>query len=493
MSQGLPVQTVINVTVNMAVRAAQGRNFGALLIVGATPVIDASERMRSYADIKGIQADFGLDAPESKAAALYYQQSPQPVDAFVGRWVKDDAAAALRGAVLTPEQQAMANFTTVTDGAMKISVDGVAKTVSAVDFSAETNLNGVAARVAEKLTTAEVTWDAVAGRFVIASKTTGESSAVGYATPNTTGTDLSALMGLVESAGAKAVPRQAKETIQECIFRLSDMSSRWYGLVIADDTLKDDDVVSIASFIQSDDVSRIYGHTTQNTGVLDSDNTADIASKLSALGYGKTFVQYSSSSPYAAASIFGRAFTVNFLGNNTTITLKFKQEPGVAAETLTVTQANTLKAKNCNVFVNYDNATAIIQEGVMCNGDFFDERHGLDWLQNYTQNNLWNLLFTSTTKIPQTDEGVTRLLTNVNASLEQGAVNGLIAPGIWNGDTIGALNPGDMLTTGYYSYAAPISAQAQADREARKAPVIQSAIKLAGAIHYADVIINVNR
>ncbi len=34
----------------------------------------------------------------------------------------------------------------------------------------------------------------------------------------------------------------------------------------------------------------------------------------------------------------------------------------------------------------------------MANGDFFDERHGLDWLQNYVQNHLYNLLYTSTTK-----------------------------------------------------------------------------------------------
>ncbi|EJJ0295969.1 DUF3383 family protein, partial [Enterobacter asburiae] len=41
--------------------------------------------------------------------------------------------------------------------------------------------------------------------------------------------------------------------------------------------------------------------------------------------------------------------------------------------------------------------------------------------------------------------------------------------------------------------AQPISEQAQADREARKAPVIQVACKLAGAVHFADVQINVVR
>lgn len=48
MSQGLPVSNVVNVTVNMAARAAQARNFGALLVVGGSDVIDGGERLRAY-------------------------------------------------------------------------------------------------------------------------------------------------------------------------------------------------------------------------------------------------------------------------------------------------------------------------------------------------------------------------------------------------------------------------------------------------------------
>ncbi|WP_447880355.1 DUF3383 domain-containing protein [Serratia fonticola] len=493
MSQGLPISNIVSVTVNMALRAAQGRNFGALLIVGGSPVIDGNQRMRSYSSITQVGADFGMNTPEYSAASLYFQQAPQPKALFIGRWVKADQAALLRCGILTPAQMAISTWATVTDGSMKITIDGTAKTITALNFSAETNLNGVAARITEKLTTGTVTWDAANSRFLITSKTSGASSAVGYGSANTAGTDVSAMMKAVQNAGALAIARAAAENIQSCIFKLADMSTGWYGLQIADTSLSDDDVVSVAAFIQSEDVSRIYGHTTQNTGALDLDNTTDIASKLKALTYGRTFVQYSSASPYATASIFGRAFTVNFLGNNTTITLKFKQQPGISAEFLTQSQANTLTAKNCNVFVHYDNDTAIIQEGVMSNGDFFDERHGLDWLQNYVQNNLYNVLYTSTTKVPQTDPGVTRLLTSVNGSLEQGVTNGLIAPGVWNGDPVGELNTGDTLTAGYYTYAPPVASQSQAERDTRRAPVIQCAIKLAGAVHFADVIINVNR
>jgi len=270
--------------------------------------------------------------------------------------------------------------------------------------------------------------------------------------------------------------------------------TNWYGLGIAHtDALLDADVLSVATAIESASVSRILAVTTQDPDTLVTATTTDLASKLKAGSYGRTFCQYSSSSKYAALSAFGRAFTVNFNGNNTTITLKFKQEPVVTYETLTTAQAAALDAKDANVFVYYANDTAIIQQGVMSNGDFFDERHGLDWLQNYVQTNLFNLLYTSTTKIPQTEAGITRLLTNVEQSMDQAVSNGLVAAGIWNGGPIGQVSPGDTLTKGYYVYANPLTTQAQADREKRKAPLIQVACKLAGAVHFADVQINVVR
>lgn len=270
--------------------------------------------------------------------------------------------------------------------------------------------------------------------------------------------------------------------------------TNWYGLAIADSAdLVEADVISVAAVIEASSLSRILAVTTDDVNVLVAGNTDNIGYKLKAAGYGRTFWQYSSSSKYAAISAFGRAFTVNFTGNNTTITLKFKTEPGVTYETLTTTQAAAIDSINGNVYVYYANDTAIIQQGVMANGDFFDERHGLDWLQNYVQTNLYNLLYTSATKIPQTDAGVTRLMTNVEASLDQAVNNGLVAPGVWNGGPIGQIESGDTLTKGYYVYADSVDNQAQSDREARKSPVIQAALKLAGAIHYGDVQINVVR
>lgn len=490
----LAVSDVVNVSVVMSPVAAATRNFGSLLILGSSAVVDTTERMRQYSNLDGVVADFGTSAPEYLAAKLYFGQTPQPSLLYIGRWAQTATSAVLHGGVLTTGQQSIANFTAVSSGGMRITVDGVLKSLSAINLSGVTNLNGVASAVTTALAgAATVVWNANLKRFDVTSATTGATSTLSYASAPVSGTDISALMGLQTGQASAPVGGIAAETLLSAVTALADKSNAWYGLYVAANSVADADHIAVAGFIEGTGNSRIYGVTISTTTVLDSTNTTDLASQLKALGYKRTFVQYSGSNAHAAASIFGRAFTVDFNGSNTTLTIKFKQEPGVVAEDLTETQAATLKAKNCNVFATYQNGTAIIQEGVMVNGYFFDEVHGTDWLQNDVQTAIYNLLYTSTTKIPQTDAGINRIVATINSRMVQARTNGLIAPGVWTADGFGALNSGDTLPDGFYTYAPPVASQSAADRGARKAPVIQCAIKLAGAVHSVNTIINVNR
>lgn len=492
--QTLPVSRVVNVQIVMSPKAAPTRDFGALLVLGSSPVIDVVERIREYGDLDGLINDFGTTAPEYLAANYFFAQSPQPALVYAGRWAKTATAALLKGAVLSASQQAIANFTAVTAGGMKITIDGTLKTLAAIDLSGVTNLNGVASAITTKLAASGTClWNASYNRFEITSATTGATSTITYAEAPSSGTDVSSLLGLRTGQASVPVNGVAAETLLQAVTTLASMSNAWYGLLVADSTLAEQDVLDVGTFIEGTGQSRIFGYTTQNSLAMDPTSTTDIAAKLEAAGFKRTFSQFSSATPYAAASMFGRAFTVNFQGNNTTITLKFKQEPGIVAESINTTQASALEAKNCNVFVNYNNDTAIIQEGVMVNGYFFDEVHGLDWLQNDVETAVWNLLYGSPTKVPQTNAGINQIVTTIESRLDQAVSNGLVAPGQWNGPAFGAINSGQYLTKGYYVYAPPIEQQSQADREARKAPPIQVAVKLAGAVHFVDVIINVNR
>jgi hypothetical protein len=361
-----------------------------------------------------------------------------------------------------------------------------------MNFSGITNLNGAASIIQAALTGANCVWDG--NNFNIHSLSTGSTSTLSYASPAGTGTDISGMVGLSQISGASPpVNGIPAETALQCVAALR-AHPEWYGFQFAlTNDIALSDYTAVAQFIEGCSPPSIFGYTTMDTSVLDPTVTTDIASTMRNLTLERTYGQYSSSSPYASASMVARAFIVDFEANNTTITLKFKQEPGVAGEQLTETQAATLKAKRCNVFVYYSNDAAIIQEGVMANGFFFDEIHGTDWQANRIQTDLFNVLYQAPNKIPQTNPGVHILVTTVENALNQGVVNGLIAPGQWNAPGFGQLAFGQMLPKGYYVWAPLLESQPQSIREQRIAPTIQAAIKMAGAVHFANVIVNVNR
>jgi hypothetical protein len=491
MTQGLNVGRLVNVSVNLAPLASARRGFGTLLIAGDSSVIDAGERFRSYVDLESVAGDFGTSAPEYKAASLYFGQSPRPQTLMVGRWVRTATNALLKGGILTPAEQLLTNWTAITGGSFVISIDGTEKTFTTLDFSAATNLNGVASVINAALTGGTVSWDG--SRFTVTSSSTGVTSTVGYATAALTGTDISALLKFTATTALAPVPGFAVESPVEAVAEFANRSGTWYGLAFAASTMPtDDQAIAVGEFIQGASITRIYGVTELDTRVLDATYTNDLASRFKALKYSRTFVQYSPN-VYAVCSQMGRAFSVNFAANRSTITLMYKQEPGIVAQYLTETQAQTLKAKRCNVYVNYQNDTAILQYGVMSGEAYFDEIHGLDWFADAVQTRLYNLLYQSKTKIPQTDAGQNQLVTGAADVCQEAINNGLIAPGQWNADGFGQISRGDFLTEGFYIYTPPMAAQDQSIREQRIAPPIQIALKLAGAIHEIDAIVDVNR
>lgn len=490
-TKALSVDRVVNVTVNLQPLAASRRNFGVLLIAGASPVISPAERIRTYTGIDGVAADFGVKAPEYLAAELFFSQSPRPAILQIGRWVKTPSPAQLTGGILTAEEMAMSRWGAISDGSLVISVGGEDTTLENLDFTAATNLNAVAAVIDAKAASAGAGCTFDGERFCLTSKATGAAATLNYCHDAVAGTPLAAMLKFTQATGLAPQDGKDAESLKECAVELADRGD-WYGFAVADADVPVDDHLAVAQYLEAAPKSRIYAATITDTRVLDSVYADDLASRAKALKLSRCFVCYSAN-PYAAISAIGRAFTVNFSANRSTITLKFKQLPSVVAEGLTESQANTLAAKRCNVFAAYNNDTAILQEGVMSGDAWFDEIHGTDWLQNAVQTELWNLLYQSKTKIPQTNSGVNQLIACIENVMEQAVNNALVAPGTWNGDGFGQIERGDYLPKGYYVYSEPIELQAQSEREQRKAPPIQCAIKLAGAIHSVDVAINVNR
>lgn len=489
--QGLNIGRLVRVSVNLQPLAAARRGFGTLMIAGDSAVIDASERLRAYTDLESVAQDFGVNAPEYKGAALYFGQPQRPQTLMIGRWLREASAATLRGGILTTAEQDITIWQAVTNGSFAFTVNGNDEIVQNADFSGCTNLNAVAAVINAQLNESTIAWNGE--RFTVQTTATGAAASIGYATAGTTGTDISGMLKLTQATALAPAAGQDAETPAEAIAILADRSGQWYGGTFCAAVMPDaDQLVEVAGLVEGIGITRIFGFTETDTRVLDATYTADLASRLKALNYRRSCVQFSEN-PFAICSLFGRAFSVNFNANRSVITLMYKQEPGVVPANISESQAQTLRAKRCNVFVNYDNDTAIIQYGVMSGNAYFDEMHGLDWFADALQTEEYDLLYQSKTKIPQTDAGQNQLVNCAAAVCQEAVHNGLVAPGKWNADGFGQIERGDYLTEGFYIYSPPMAEQAQSTREQRIAPPIQIALKLAGAIHEIDCIVDVNR
>jgi hypothetical protein len=288
--------------------------------------------------------------------------------------------------------------------------------------------------------------------------------------------------------GLKDEGETALQAIQAC--RAKD--SEWY-IAIVTDAVKADHL-AIAAWIQTAVPASAYAFTTSDADAL-AGTAGNVFETLKGLEYNRCIGQYSSD-PYAIASIMGYAMGQNTLvGNiiaNSSYTLKFKKEVGVAVENLTPAQIAAIEADNGNVYLNYANFYNIFEQGVMANGQFFDEVCQLDMLSNRIQLAVMDLLYQND-KIPQTDGGVTQIMQAINSVCDDFVTVGFIAPGVWRGLPVLNLATGDTLTKGYMVQAPPVSSQSQADREARKCVPIYVAIKLAGAVHSSLIQVNVNR
>lgn len=496
----LSIDALIQVSVNLSPQAAQAQNTSVGLVLGNSTVIDPVNRIRYYTTLAGVAADFGTSAPEYLGALLWFAQVPQPTEIAIGRWVQTASAGQLICAPLAPAQQLLSYWTAITTGSLHVSIDGTPMDVTGMNFSAALSLSGVAAVIQTAIRTAftdltVVVYNANFGRFEFTSPTTGTSSTVSFLTTAGSGVDISGpLGGRVTNSGSYVSPGLAAESASAAAALFDGMFGQtWYALFMPT-IASDSDHVAVAGYIEGSANKHRYGITSNEGAIINNpSDTTNVAYLIKAGKYNRTYVQYSSTSLYAIISAFARMMTTNYGGNNTVITLMYKQEPVVVAENLNVTQLSTLQGFNANVFAAYNNNTAILESFVGGDGIYADVSFGADNFAIQLQTDLYNLLYLSPTKIPQTDPGTHQITTVIKNDCVQYVNNGFIAPGVWNVGGFGTLQQGDFMPTGYYIFAPSVNVQNPTDRAARKSVPIQVAIKLAGAVQTVNVAVTVNQ
>lgn len=193
------------------------------------------------------------------------------------------------------------------------------------------------------------------------------------------------------------------------------------------------------------------------------------------------------------ASYASKAMSTIFEASLTTQTMHLKPLAGVLPDpVMTETLLSKCKLAGVDSYISIEGVACVFSTGA--NG-FFDEVFNELWFVNAIQTAGFNYLRQTNTKIPQTENGMTGLKNAYAQVCVRGVNNGFIGAGSWtSSDTFG--NPDlfkrNIETSGFYVYSMPVAQQSRADREERKAPLVQIAVKTAGAIHSTNVMIYVN-
>lgn len=471
----VPISEYINVGIALAPTPQGLAGFGQLVMMsksanlGVTP-ITAQERIRKYSSMASVAADY-IDGTEiNKAATAYYAQVPRPIYFMVGLIDGGNTAAYATGTSTLN----LGALQAVTAGGFTMTIDGVLTVITAVNLSGATSFAAAATLVQTKLNAQKpgTTCTYNGTHFVITSPTTGVTSTITVASSDVGG--LAAELGMLAAALTQG---QASETPAQALTECEQVDNSFYGIVL--DKEFDDTQAAYDVAVWAQARTKKFFNTTNDPVCLTNANTGTIAGQMEAASLGNTLSTYApTAGSYAGASVAGRAFTVNFEGTNTTITLMYKKLPTIPVARITSGQNANLNNINCNVFLDVG-GNSFFAESKMGDGSWFDTKHGLDWLQNRIETDVFNLMYRSNTKVPYTDTGVTMIIQKVEKGLRQGVTNGLIAPGY--------TTDGEYLELGYRIDYIPVGDVSAADKGNRIYKGISFIAVGAGAIHKVTI------
>lgn len=495
------ISNVVNVALipEGQLAARDNMNVVAIMTSQQTGPLSSANRYELYSDQGSVAGAFGSASKMTDFATAFFGTQPNPVNAggvlVTGYWrgVDEDVpatAAVLEGAQVVPAT-VVSQLQAIQDGSFDITIDGgVAEALSGLDFRTITTMESAVGIIDTALTGATATYEDQ--RVVITSNTSGATSTITFATQGAAGTFLGEILAIADGTGATTTQGTAAETLTaetklEAVTRLKEQVNV-KGVVFIDPPT-DIEAKSLAEWAQANSLLMYDVFDQADQLEIDPANVVwDI--KLSGLTNYRCLYSKAGNRKLAA-TYMARAHTVNFNAENSALTMNLK-ELSVAAEEYT--QSEITKAKN----VGLDLYTTIKRTPCVLTSpanDFVDNRYNIIAFIDAVQTDMYNLLKQTGTKIPQTRRGVAQLIDQGEKTTRGFVRAGVFAPGTWSSpDYFGdrATFERNIQENGFYWRAGSLADQPQVDRQNRISPVLQAAVKNAGAIHEVDIIINFN-
>lgn len=479
----LQLTNVINISVSAAQTGINDYNTSNLAIFTLEqPGSPFTDGFQLYLDPKEVGDDFGTSSQTFQMANAVFSQQPN-ILAGGGSLVVIPLLVNLAPVVA----QQLITFSSVpTTGSYKLNY-GVNQTGSISTYTAAALQTAL--RLLPGLSSITVTGDTTVGMTVVFTGVTGPA------------TLLTSTSDSLQDSGSQDVfltiittvigQAAGTETLDAAIVRTEDLV-QYFG-IISNKVQTQADTLAAAAVVQA--LNKIVLFVSRTEADIEPGGTLDL---LRSGGFDKSRgLYYGTTTDILAlvmmASYAGRAFSTNFSGSNTTSTMHLKDLVGVQPDpTMTQTFLTKALAAGADTYVSLQGVAKVFCAGA---NRFFDQVYNQEWFVGALQVAGFNFLAESSTKIPQTEAGMDGLKGAYRNVCEQAVTNQYSAPGTWNSPTTFG-NQADLIKNigqrGYYIFSQPVGQQSQTDRAARKAPLVQIALKEAGAIQQSSVVVYVN-
>ena len=470
-----------DVSISVSPVGVSGGNFGILGFLtkssdAATNAILPAERSRAYTGIKSVGGDWPASSEVYKAATAFYSQTPTPKD-FVALMSYDTAQ---RAVLVGGGSAAIEDIIALSSNSLAINIDGTQYTNNSLDLSSATTHDEVATLITADVAGTIVGAVCVYGTYgyTITGNTTGVNGTIGFATG-----DIAEALGFAQHQGtiSQGIAIETPvDALAACVTKGIDFVGLDLHKDMRDQTGKAVGINSLEIAQWCEAAKKIFVNTTNDLSVLSSVSTSDIASQMKAATLRFTLTTFSkTAAQYPSSSVFGRAASVNFASIDSTITLNLKSMPGITVEDLTPNEYAVLTSKYASAIVKIGSDTNAYTSSRMASGSWLDTTHGLLWLENRCEVDMFNLMYQSTNKIPYTQTGLNMAYEVLDRSLQSAVRNGLCAPGY--------TNTGEYLSEGYKIVAVKLKDVPSSDKGNRAYYGLSFVMVGAGALHEITV------
>lgn len=455
-----------------------------------------AERVRFYSTIEAVEDDFPGDSEAVFAASAFFAQTPHPSTMAIGAVFDADVAA---GNVSSPLSEkdiediaaigntASMQFSYILDDGGVIDYD-----MLDIQLALVTTITQIAEAVSLVLPS-EFSCEVrtlIGGDEVlyIVSTNVGDGQAIFFPTVATTGDFIGDALRLTKDYGGRIFEGYTPLGITDELTSIANAANQVgkfiYGWTLGESLRITADQAAVAAWVLSRTAVAVL--TTNNILAISPTDSTDLGSIVYATDNRRAIVVYHDNpQSYPDVSILAYMFHVNYQLENSTVTAKFKQLPGIETVLLSETAWSILQSKGYNSYTAIGNDSRTYRDGITSGiaGWYMDTVVNLDNFLEDLSISVFNV-FLRNKKIPYTRKGQMLLVDACQSAGVQYTYNGTFADRIeFTLDS----KSGQKVVPAVQVIPSPVSKATAADRAARQGPPIQMIVQESGAIHSTSI------